>query len=96
MQRSYESVVVMDSSLAETEIERQIEKLTQLVTEGKGQVQEVQRWGRRRIAYEMAGRTEGYYTLLRFQAEPSVIEGLDRACRLNESILRHMVLRASD
>jgi small subunit ribosomal protein S6 len=96
MQRSYESVVVIDSSLGDEEIEQQIEKITTMVSEGKGEVKEVQRWGRRKIAYEIRGKTEGYYTMLRFAAGPEVIEGMERAFRLNESVLRHMVLKTSD
>lgn len=94
MQRSYESVIVIDPSLGEQEIEAQIEKLTQVVTEGDGEVKEVQHWGRRKVAYEIRGKTEAHYALLRFVGNPSLIEGLERACRLNESILRHLVLRS--
>ena len=96
MQRSYESVVVIDSSLGDQEIEQQIEKITAMVSEGKGEVKEIQRWGRRKIAYEIRGKSEGYYTMLRFAAAPELIEALERAFRLNESVLRHMVLKTSD
>ncbi|MCK4546075.1 MAG: 30S ribosomal protein S6 [Candidatus Eisenbacteria sp.] len=95
MQRSYESVVVIDSSLGDQDIEQEIEKITSFVSEGQGEVTEVQRWGRRKIAYEISGKSEGYYTLLRFAAGPELIEGLERAFRLNESVLRHLVLRVS-
>jgi small subunit ribosomal protein S6 len=96
MQRSYESVVVIDSSLGDQEIEQQIEKITALVSDGDGEVKEIQRWGRRKIAYEIRGKSEGYYTMLRFAAGPGVIEALERAFRLNEYVLRHMVLKTSD
>jgi small subunit ribosomal protein S6 len=96
MQRSYETVVVIDPSIGDQEVEQQIEKLTQLVAQDEGQVTEVQRWGRRKIAYEIRGKGEGYFAMLRFTAKPAQIPALERACRLNESILRHLVLKASD
>ncbi len=96
MQRSYESVVVIDSSLEEQEIEQQIEKVSQLVSEGEGEVTEIQRWGRRKIAYEIRGKGEGFFTMFRFVAKPAQIQVLERAFRMNESILRHLVLKTSD
>jgi len=96
MQRLYESVIVLDPSLGDQEVDEQIEKLTRVVAEGEGEVKEIQRWGRRKIAYEIRGKSEGHYTMVRFMAQPGLIEGLDRACRLNESVLRHLVLKTSD
>ncbi len=96
MQRSYESVIVMDSSLGDPEIEQQIERLSQLVGEGEGEVKEVQRWGRRKIAYDIRGKSEGFFAMFRFVAEPARIRVLERACRMNESVLRYLFLKASD
>ena len=96
MQRSYESVVVLDSSLGDQEIEQQIEKLSQMVSEGEGEIKEIQRWGRRKIAYEIRGKSEGFFAMFRFVAKPAHIQVLERSCRMNESILRHLFLKASD
>ena len=70
MQRLYESVVVLDPTLGDQEVDTEIEKLSRLLSEGKGEVKEVQRWGRRKIAYEIRGKGEGHYTLLRFMGNP--------------------------
>jgi small subunit ribosomal protein S6 len=83
-----------DPALGDQEVDTEIEKLSQLLSEGEGEVKEVQRWGRRKIAYEIRGKGEGHYTLLRFMGEPGLIAGFERACRLNELILRHLVLKA--
>jgi small subunit ribosomal protein S6 len=62
----------------------------------RGAIVNIDRWGTRKLAYEIQKRQQGDYTLFQFQAEPGAIAEIDRACRLDESILRHLVILAEN
>ena len=90
--RPYETMVVLDANLGDADIEKEIDKIKQFVTTGGGEVGEVDLWGRRKLAYEIEGRKEGYYAIIKFKAEPTIVLPLNKAYRLNEQVLRHMVV----
>ena len=89
----YESMVVYGSRLEGAEIEEQITKLRGLIEAGEGSIHSIERMGKRRLAYEIKRNQDGYYTVFHFQTEPDRIAPLQRALRLNESVIRHVVLR---
>jgi len=92
IQRPYETMVVLDPSLGDADIEKEIGKIKDyLVAEGS-EISGVDLWGRRKLAYEIEGHKEGYYAVIKFRAEPRVVAPLTKAYRLNEQVLRHMVL----
>ena len=62
------------------------------ITENGGQVDSVDEWGKRKLAYEINGLTEGDYTLINFHADPAQIAELDRVLRINDAVKRHMVV----
>lgn len=64
--------------------------------EGRGAVDNVEEWGKRKLAYEVEGLTEGEYTLIDFHAEPDAIAELDRVLRITDACVRHMVVRRAD
>jgi small subunit ribosomal protein S6 len=92
--REYETVFVLHPTLDEKEVEAEIQAVQELITSGKGVVKDVERWGRRRLAYQIRKVHEGTYTLIRFESEPQVLRDLERRYRLNEKLLRHMTLLA--
>ena len=55
-----------------------------------------ERWGRRTFAYELKHRSEGYYVLIEFTAEPTLVAELDRMLTLDDIVLRHKVIRQPD
>ena len=90
--RPYETMVVIDANLGDPEIDKEVEKIkTYLSTEGS-EISAVDLWGRRKLSYEIEGRKEGYYAVIKFKAEPRVVAPLVKAYRLNEQILRHIVV----
>ena len=91
--RPYETMVVLDANLGDADIEKEIDKIKQFVTSGGGEVGAVDLWGRRKLAYEIEGRKEGYYAIIKFKAEPTIVTPLNKAYRLNEQVLRHMATR---
>ena len=70
-----------------------VERLSELLTADGGQVDNVDVWGRRRLAYPIKKVQEGFYYFIQGQFATSVLPELDRSVRLSESILRHMVVR---
>jgi small subunit ribosomal protein S6 len=91
--RHYEVMVILDPDLEERAIAPLIENFLSVVRDGKGKVEKVDTWGRRRLSYEINKKPEGIYSVIDLQAEPAVVKELDRQMNLNESILRTKVLR---
>ena len=89
---SYETLFVVDASLAEEEIKATIEKFTALITEN-GTIDSVDEWGKRRLAYPINDKNDGYYVLVYFKSEGSFTAELERLYGINENILRSIVIR---
>jgi small subunit ribosomal protein S6 len=70
-----------------------IDRITKIVSQAGGDVGKVDRWGRRRLAYEIARQSEGYYVVVVFTAEPSVIAELERSLHLADEVLRFKVVQ---
>ena len=71
------------------------EKFTSLIA-ANGTVEAVDEWGKRRLAYEINDRTEGYYVLVDFKAAPEFPKELDRQYRITDGILRTIIIRKED
>jgi len=94
--RPYEVMIILDAGLEEEAIRSAVDRATGLIESRGGNVGSVDRWGRRRFAYELKHKLEGYYVVLRAEAEPSVMAELDRALFLADEALRHKVIRLPD
>jgi small subunit ribosomal protein S6 len=70
-----------------------IDRIAKIVSQAGGEVGKVDRWGRRRLAYEIARQTEGYYVVVAFTAEPSVIAELERSLHFADEVLRFKVVQ---
>ncbi len=64
--------------------------------EGKGVIDNVEEWGKRKLAFEVEGLAEGEYTLIDFHADPDAIAELDRVLRITDACARHMIVRRTD
>ena len=91
--RAYEVMVILDPSLEERTIEPSLDKYLNVIRKDGGTVENVDVWGRRRLAYEIKKNAEGIYAVISLQAEPATVKELDRQLNLNESVLRTKVLR---
>jgi small subunit ribosomal protein S6 len=89
----YESMVILSGRLENQEVEQEIEKVKNLIESGNGTLHSVERMGKRRLAYEIRKEWDGHYLVLHFIDEPDRIATLQRAFRLNEAVLRHIVFR---
>jgi small subunit ribosomal protein S6 len=86
-------MVILEAGLDEDAIRGIIDRATQLITAGGGTSVRVDRWGKRRFAYEVRHRNEGFYVIIETTAEPSVMADLDRMLVLTDDVIRHKVIR---
>ena len=93
MLRSYESMLILDSDLKEEEIEKLVEKAERIIEEEGGKVEERNKLGKKKLAYEIKKKKEGSYFLVKFQGKVETIRELERNLRLSESVLRFMTTR---
>jgi len=94
--RPYEVMVILDAGLEEDAIRAAVDRATSLIESRGGKPGRVDHWGRRRFAYELKHRWEGYYVLLEATAEPAVMAELDRSLRLADEVVRHKIIRLPD
>ncbi|MBN1464608.1 30S ribosomal protein S6 [candidate division KSB1 bacterium] len=90
--QKYETIFIIDSLLKSEEIDSIINKYERFLSANGGQIETVERWGKKRLAYEIKKRQYGYYVVIRFSGPPTMIKQLEREYRLNESLLRFKTL----
>lgn len=88
----YETIFVVDTSIGEESVAGVVEKFKSMI-EKEGTDVTVEDWGKRRLAYPIEDRTEGYYTLINFTAEPEFIKELDRIYNITDGILRTLTIK---
>jgi small subunit ribosomal protein S6 len=91
--RQYELMVILDPETEERTVDKTMDKFLSVVKSDGGTVDNVDIWGRRRLAYDIKKKSEGIYTVVNFTAEPATAQELDRQLNLNESIMRTKLLR---
>jgi small subunit ribosomal protein S6 len=91
--RAYELMVILDPELEERTVAPSLDTYLNVVRNDGGSVDNVDIWGRRRLAYEINKNAEGIYAVVTLQAEPATVKELDRQLSLNESVLRTKVIR---
>jgi small subunit ribosomal protein S6 len=91
--REYELMVILDPELEERTVAPSLDRFLNVVRQGGGSVENVDIWGRRRLAYDIKKKSEGIYAVVTMTADPAVAQELDRQLGLNESVLRTKLLR---
>ncbi|MCX7930105.1 MAG: 30S ribosomal protein S6 [Chlorobi bacterium] len=91
--RLYETVYIVNATLEDAEIEEAINRINEYIVHHGGTIQEVNRWGRRRLAYPIKKRYNGYYVHCTFEASPSSIPIIERYLVLDDSVLRHLTVQ---
>ena len=91
--RAYELMVILDPNLEERTVQPSLDTYLNVVRNDGGSVDNVDIWGRRRLAYEIDKNAEGIYAVVSLQAEPATVKELDRQLNLNEAVLRTKVIR---
>jgi len=93
MARRYETVYIFDSTLEEPAVTEKLERFhALLVKDGKGTVTNVAHWGKRTLAYPVRKRESGYYVVTQFEAAGDLLPEYERAVKLDEGVLRFLVV----
>lgn len=92
----YELVYIIDSTVEESARKELIERYNALISSNGGTVDKVDEWGKRRLAYAINYKTEGYYVLVSFQAEAELPREIERNLQISESVIRYQIVRILD
>lgn len=91
----YETIFVVDAALEEEAIKGVVEKFKTLIS-GAGEIESVDEWGKRRLAYPIDYKTEGYYVLVNFSAKPDFPLELERIYNITDGILRSIIIKKEE
>lgn len=89
-------VMFIARPLEEVEVDPIVELVTNLLTKNGCNIEKVDRWGKRHLAYPVKKQSDGYYVLINFEADPSVIKEIDRVMKIHETILRHLIVNIDE
>ena len=90
----YELTVIINSSLEESVIQADIEKIESQITSGGGKIHKIERWGVKRLTYLIKGFHQGFYVHFLFEAVGALVGELEKNMRINENILRYLTVQA--
>ena len=96
MTHQYELMVILNPEIDERQVAPTLDKFLKVITNDGGSIDNVDIWGKRRLAYEIQKKNEGIYAVVAFTATSAATQELDRQLGLNEQIMRTKVLRAED
>lgn len=96
MTHQYELMVILDPEIDERTVAPSLDKFLNVIRNDGGSIENVDIWGRRRLAYEINKKTEGIYAVVNFTATSASTQELDRQLKLSEAVMRTKVLRAEE
>lgn len=91
--RRYEIMFIIDPSLPEEEVDQVNSQVEELVTSGGGQVESVEKMGRRKLAYEVNRKKDGFYVLFTMSADGDIVREIERRFRVMDQVLRYITVR---
>ena len=94
--KAYELLFFVAPTISDEDRVAVMKRIETTIAEGAGKVDNVDEWGKRKLAYEINGLTEGDYTLVNFHADPQNVAELDRVLRINDAVVRHMIVKRED
>ncbi len=94
--KAYELLFFVAPSIDEESRAAAMKRIETTIAEGQGTVDNVDNWGKRKLAYEINGLSDGDYTLIDFHADPANVAELDRVLRINDVVVRHMIVKRTD
>ncbi len=93
---TYELTVILRPQLTEEERDKVLSKVEELVTASLGEIKSRDMWGRRELAYPIKKFTEGVYVLFKFALPPSATKDIDYKIKINDDIIRHLLVKIED
>jgi|Deesub1362A_J573_1020465.scaffolds.fasta_scaffold05778_2 small subunit ribosomal protein S6 len=94
--RHYETLFIISPEVSEDDIDRLVERYVGILEERGGFVAKVDKWGRRRLAYEVKKFRKGYYVLFDYGAEPAAVAEMERNFKIDEKVIRYLTVKQDD
>jgi len=91
--RDYETIFILNPNLEEEEAEKVNLRMQEILKSGGGELLRVEKWGKRRLAYEVQKHKKGDYVLLRYQSEPAAVTELERNMKLSDQVIKFMTVK---
>lgn len=91
----YELMFIIDPTLTDEQKATVVETVKGIIAEG-GEVVDVDEWGMRKLAYPIQKKTEGYYVVMHFNANPTLPKELDRRLRISDNCMRHIIINQDE
>lgn len=90
---SYEMLYILDNDLSDEMKEKLVNKFNDIIVNANGTIDTVDKWGTKKLAYEINYKSEGYYVLINFKAESDLPNELERVLRITDGVVRFIVLK---
>ena len=94
--KAYELLFIVAPTIDDETRAGGMKRIETTITDAQGVVDNVDNWGKRKLAYEINGLSDGDYTLIDFHTDPQSIAELDRVLRINDAVVRHMIVARTD
>lgn len=94
--KAYELLFIVAPTIDDETRTGVMKRIETTITDAQGVVDNVDNWGKRKLAYEINGLSDGDYTLIDFHTDPQSIAELDRVLRINDAVVRHMIVARTD
>ncbi|NLY11839.1 MAG: 30S ribosomal protein S6 [Firmicutes bacterium] len=91
--RLYELMLILKAGADEEQLEASIGKISDLITNQGSEIVKIDKWGKRRLAYEINGNTDGFYVVIEFNAENDATFEVERVLRITEEVVRYLLVR---
>ncbi len=92
----YETVFVLDAQLEDSARDKRIQGVLDFLSQHAERMIKTDRWGNRRLAYEIKGKQQGHYVLVQYEASGAMVPELERMFRLDEAVLRYLTMRSEE
>ena len=94
--RNYEIMYIIRPNIEDEARKELVERFNKILTDNGAKITESKDWGKRRLAYEIKDYRDGYYQIINFKAEPVAVQEFDRLAKINDDIIRHLIVKIDE
>lgn len=94
--RHYETTVIVNGALEDDQTTQMVDRVAEYITRNGGEIKNANHWGRRRLAYPIDKKNNGYYVQFEFEGPGEIVQQLERFFQIEENVIRHLVLELDE